>query len=84
VKICVQCSPGKSGESEPHVFYLGGRRLSVVAVLDRWREADLRYFEVSTGGARRFLLRSAPSSDSWELAAVYRAGTARPRFRIQR
>jgi hypothetical protein len=81
VKICVQCCPGESGETEPRVFYVGGRRLSVTAVLDRWQEADHRYFEVTTGGARRFLLRSAPASESWELAAVYRAGAARPRVR---
>jgi hypothetical protein len=81
VKICVQCYPGKSGETEPHVFYLGARRLLVVAVLDRWREAGHCYFEVTTGGARRFLLRSGPTSDSWELAAVYRAGAPRPRVR---
>jgi hypothetical protein len=52
-----------------------------VAVLDRWREADHRYFEVTIGGTRRFLLRSAQAADSWELAAVYRAGSARPRVR---
>jgi hypothetical protein len=81
MKICVYGCPGKGGETEPHVFYLGARRLSVVAILDRWREADHRYFEVTTGGGRRFLLRSVPASDLWELAGVYAARAARRRIR---
>ena len=34
MKICVYGCPGRGGESEPHVFYLGVRRLPVVAILD--------------------------------------------------
>jgi hypothetical protein len=80
MKICVYGCPGRGGESEPHVFYLGARRLPVVAILDRWNDAGHRYFEVKADDGRCFLLRYAPGSDHWELAAVCRAPRAgRPR-----
>ena len=74
MKISVYGCPGYRGEEDPHVFYLGMRRLPVVAILDRWRESDRRYFEVSVDDGRRFVLRHEPSTGHWELAAVYRAG----------
>jgi hypothetical protein len=55
------------------VFYLGTRRLPVVAILDRWHDASHRYFEVKADDGRCFLLRHAPATDHWELAGVYRA-----------
>ena len=85
MKICVYGCPGKGGEAEPHVFYLGARRLPVVAILDRWRDDAYRYFEVKAGDGRCFLLRHAPTSDQWELAAVYRtARSTRPRVAVLR
>jgi hypothetical protein len=80
MKICVYGCPGKGGESEPHVFYLGARRLPVVAILDRWKDSAYRYFEVKADDGRCFLLRHAMPSDHWELAACYRTPrSARPR-----
>ena len=73
MRICVYGCPGKGGESEPHVFYLGARRLPVIAILDRWRDAGHHYFEVKAEDGRCFLLRHAPTSDDWELAGVYRS-----------
>jgi len=72
MKICVYGCPGRGGEAEPHVFYLGARRLPVVAILDRWSDNTHRYFEVKATDGRCFLLRHAPACDQWELAAVYR------------
>jgi hypothetical protein len=74
MKISVYGCPDHRGEQEPHVFYLGERRLPVVAILDRWLDTGRRYFEVSVDDGRRFVLRHEPSSGHWELAAVYRAG----------
>jgi hypothetical protein len=79
MKICVYGCPGKGGESEPHVFYLGMRRLPVVAILDRWEDMGQRYFEVKAEDGRCFLLRHVPSSDQWELAGVFRHRAPRPR-----
>ena len=74
MKISVYGYPGHRGEQEPQVFYLGERRIPVVAILDRWLDTGRRYFEVSVSDGRRFVLRHEPSSDHWELAAVYRGG----------
>jgi len=81
MKICVYGCPGRGGEAEPHVFYLGARRLPVVAILDRWHDASHRYFEVSATDGRCFLLRHSPASDQWELAGVFRTHKSlRPRI----
>jgi hypothetical protein len=79
MKICVYGCPGKHGEEEPQVFYLGARRLPVVAILDRWQETGHRCFEVCAEDGRCFLLRHHPASGHWELAAVYRTARASPR-----
>lgn len=78
MKICVCGYPGKAGESEPRVFYLGVRRLPVIAILDRWQDTGHRFFEVKADDGRCFVLRHSPSANQWELAAVYRA----PRRRV--
>ena len=69
MKICVYGCPGRGGEAEPHVFYLGTRRLPILAIVDRWKDATHRYFEVKASDGRCFLLRHTPQTDHWELAA---------------
>jgi hypothetical protein len=73
MRICVY-GPSRGGEEQPSVFYLGGRRLPVVAILGRWLEDGRRCYEVSVDDGRRFVLRHEPVTGQWELAAVYRAG----------
>ena len=71
MKISVQSSPGTQGERVPRCMHLGGRRVPVIAILDRWQETDHRYFQVKDLDGRRFVLRYEPRSQSWELTAVY-------------
>ncbi len=82
MKICVY-GPSRGGEEQPRVFYLGARRLPVVAVVGRWPEGNARCYEVSVEDGRRFVLRHDPATGLWELAAVYRAGHAPARARPQ-
>lgn len=77
MNICVHTSPGRRGEEEPHVFFVGGRRLLIEAILDRWTSDRHRYFEVRCDDGRRFLLRFDGERRGWELAGVY-AATLRP------
>ena len=77
MRICVLTHPPLAGELRPRVFHLGGRRLPVVAILDRWRESTCFYFEVYVEDGRRFVLRHTPESFCWELAAVYAASKPR-------
>jgi hypothetical protein len=73
MKICVHSNRGPRGEESPYSFYLGGRRLCVTVVLERWAEATHRYFEVQVDDGRRFVLRLEPDTRLWELAAVFAA-----------
>ncbi len=73
MKICVLSNPGPKGEDTPCAFYVGGRRLPVLAVLERWTDATHRYFEVMVDDGRRFVLRLEPGARTWELAAVFAA-----------
>ena len=82
MKICVY-GPSSGGEQQPRVFYLGARRLPVVAIVGRWLDGSHRCYEVSVDDGRRFVLRHDPASGSWELAAVYRAGHVAARARPQ-
>ena len=71
MKISVLSSPGTQGEVVPRCMHLGGRRVPVVAILDRWQETEHRYYQVKDLDGRRFVLRYEPQSQSWELTAVY-------------
>ena len=76
MRICVMSYRKANGEECPTAFYLGGRRLPVVKVLDRWTEGPATYCEVCTEDGRRFVLRHDPPA-RWELAAVYAATAKR-------
>jgi hypothetical protein len=71
MKICVHSNRGPRGEESPCAFHLGGRRLPVTVVLERWADSTHRYFEVAVDDGRRFVLRLEPGLRSWELAAVF-------------
>lgn len=75
MRICVY-GPLRGGEEQPSVFYLGARRLPVVAILRRWQEGANHCYEVSVHDGRRFVLRREPATGRWELAAVYQARSA--------
>jgi hypothetical protein len=73
MKICVHSNRGPRSEESPCAFYLGGRRLCVTVVLERWNDGTHRYFEVAVDDGRRFVLRLDPDTRLWELAAVFAA-----------
>jgi hypothetical protein len=76
MRICVMSYRKANGDECPTAFYLGGRRLPIVKVLERWSEGAAGYFEVCTEDGRRFVLRQDPPA-RWELAAVYAATAKR-------
>lgn len=78
MKICVTSNRGPKGEEHPWSFYVGGRRLRIVEVLDRWTDTLHRYFEVCVDDGRRFVLRFEPAGRVWELVAVFAAAAKRP------
>jgi hypothetical protein len=72
MNICVHTSHHRRGEDEPHVFFVGGHRLIVVAIRERWVEHPNRYYEVTCDDGRRFLLRYDTEQCTWALAGVRR------------
>lgn len=60
-------------EEEPRAFTLGGTRLAVVAIFDRWIAPEHRYFKVKAEDGRTLVLRHDTASGDWELAGL--AGT---------
>lgn len=76
MKIQVECYAGYRGEEEPRAFTLGGTRLAIVAILDRWMAPEHRYFKVKAEDGRSFVLRHDTSSGDWELAGL--VGAERP------
>jgi hypothetical protein len=77
MNICVHTFPGWRGETEPHVFFVGSRRLLVAGIVDRWTQHPLRYFEVVCEDGRRFLLCHDTDRRTWELAGVYASTSPR-------
>jgi len=80
MNICVHTSPGRRGEAEPHVFYLGGHRMIVAGILGRWVEHPNRFYQVSCDDGRCFLLRYDAMRQIWQLAGCYRATAVSARY----
>ena len=81
MRICVMAYRKATGDEQPAAFYLGGRRLPVTVVIERWSEGAARYYEVRVEDGRRFVLRHDPPSRTWTLAAVYAASAVRTAWR---
>jgi hypothetical protein len=79
MKICVGSGRGYSGRAfgpeEPGAFYLGGRRLPVLAIVERWTDPQHAYYKVQVEDGRRFVLRCEASTRCWELVSVAKPAT---------
>jgi hypothetical protein len=67
IEIKVSCYAGYRGEETPRSFSLGGHRVEVVEVLDRWLAPDHRYFKLRGDDAALYILRHDTASGGWEL-----------------
>ena len=55
--IRVECCSGYRGEQEPLAFWLGERRLAVLAIVDRWFAPEQRWFKVDAEDGNVYVLR---------------------------
>jgi hypothetical protein len=76
MKIQVECYAGYRGEEEPRAFTLGGTRLAIAMILDRWMAPEHRYFKVKVEDGRTLVLRHDTASGDWELTGL--VGQERP------
>lgn len=70
--IRVECDAGDRGEPEPTAFWLGGRRLDVLRIDDRWFAPEQRWFRVDADDGHVYVLRHDQAVDRWEIAALRR------------
>jgi len=84
MNICVHTSASRRGEAEPHVFFVGGHRLIVAAIRERWVEHPHHYYNVTCHDGRGFLLCYDTERQSWALACVYAARARAPKSQPRR
>jgi hypothetical protein len=69
VRIQVECRRG----TDPCAFFMGGRRLHVMRVLERLSEDAQRSYRVRVPGGREFVLRLDLGSGEWTLGRIIEA-----------
>jgi len=72
--VQVECYSGYRGEETPRRFEIGGRRVEVVEVIDRWLGPDHRYFKIKGDDGGRYILRHDEPSGRWELVHFLNEG----------
>ena len=73
LSVRVECYAGYRGEETPRRFFLGGRAVTVVAVLDRWLAPEHRYFKLRGDDGGVYLLRQDVTCGDWALT-LYDSG----------
>jgi hypothetical protein len=72
MELQVDCHAGHRGEETPRRLDLGGRRVEVVEVIDRWYGPDHRYFKLLGADGAVYLVRHDETADRWELRLFLR------------
>ncbi len=67
--VAVDCYAGYRGEQTPRRFTRGDQLVEILAVVERWRTPDHRYFRVRTAD-ETCTLRQDVQSGGWELTEV--------------
>jgi hypothetical protein len=63
----VESQPGPHGDREPIAFCLGGKRITVLEIVDRWIAREYSYFKIDTSDGNLYILRFTPADMQWEL-----------------
>ncbi len=75
--LTVEAYSGYKADERPVAFRLGGRRIAVRQVLDRWYGEDHAYFKVTGEDGTVYIIRQERSVDAWELILVEVPGAPR-------
>ena len=78
MQIKVECYAGYRGEETPRWLLIGGQRLAVQEVLDRWLAPSHRYFKLQTEDRSTWIIRHDTVRDRWELTFFNRHQTGLP------
>jgi hypothetical protein len=66
--VQVECYAGHRGGETPRALTIGGRRVTVTQVLDRWLAPEHRYFKLRGDDGDVYIVRYGNADDRWELA----------------
>ena len=61
------CYAGYRGEQEPRELEMGGNKIVVASILDRWLSPDHRYFKIMGSDECRYIIRHDEYTQLWEL-----------------
>lgn len=67
IPLSVEAYSGYKADERPVAFRLGGRRIAVREILDRWYGEDHAYFKLTGEDGTVYIIRQDRSSDTWEL-----------------
>jgi hypothetical protein len=70
----VECYAGHRGGEAPRALVIGGRRVIVLEILDRWLASSHRYFKIRGDDGDVYIVRHDEESDAWELTMFQRGG----------
>ena len=65
--IRVESYAGHRAETEPRRLFIGAREVAVTEVIDRWLDAQHRYFKLRGDDGGIYLIRQDTLSDQWDL-----------------
>jgi hypothetical protein len=67
MRIQVECYAGYRGEETPRAIVIGGRRVAISSVLDRWLSPDHSYFKCLGDDGGIYIIRNDVAGVRWEL-----------------
>lgn len=68
----VETATAPNGDVEPRSFLLGGQRITVIEINDRWLARDYSYFKVQASDGATYILRYDETPPEWHLT-LFRA-----------
>jgi hypothetical protein len=72
--IRVECYSGHRGEETPLAVWMGGRRVAVVEIIDRWLSPDHRYFKFRGDDRGIYIIRYDVAALEWQLTFYQEQG----------
>jgi hypothetical protein len=76
LEVGVECYAGSMGEETPRAIQIGGGRIEVAEVVDRWLAPGHRYFKLLGKDGDTYLVRNDVVTGKWELTMFQRGGAA--------
>lgn len=67
IALAVECYSGYTADERPVAIRIGGKRVTVKEIVDRWYGQDHAYFKLTGEDGVLYLIRQDRRHDTWEL-----------------